>query len=313
MNIRQLAESAITDLGVDSSLLAVKWANDRFQELVSTRRIKPLRTINELVVPANLTTGTVSVTQDSTSVTGNAAAVATWTPDIIGRYFRVDSTNEWYPITGFTGSTLKLGTPYVGSTDSSASYKIVKRYYDLEEGLRYLGTMVNLTLGVEMRQWSSEKLVNNAPIRTTTGGGPYVYVEHSISDNWKRRLELYPPNTSRQLIAYTGYKKPEDLGPRDLLPSYVDSYIIQTGVKMNALDHAAMKALQSGNSQVGGTLANLAARQRTLWEKAKGDFQMKNAATDDATVILESYGKRKSIGDVMDARDHVYVDWSPLS
>lgn len=73
-------------------------------------------------------TGTVTVTQDSKTITGSGT---TWTRDMEGSFFQV-GTNEPYEIITFTSTTsLTLAIPYQNDTASAQTYTIYKRFYDL--------------------------------------------------------------------------------------------------------------------------------------------------------------------------------------
>ena len=73
-------------------------------------------------------TGTVTVTQDSKTITGSGS---TWTKDMEGSFFQITS-GEFYEIRTFTSTTsMELTIPYQGSTASAQTYKIGKRFYPL--------------------------------------------------------------------------------------------------------------------------------------------------------------------------------------
>jgi len=74
---------------------------------------------------ADYTTGTLAVTNGSTTVTGTGA---TFVAGMVGRWLQVaapSGDNEWYEIAGFTSTTvLTLKNAYQGATVSGASYTI---------------------------------------------------------------------------------------------------------------------------------------------------------------------------------------------
>jgi len=75
---------------------------------------------------ADYSTGTVTVTNNSATVTG--AGGATFIPDMAGRWIRVTAPSgdeQWYEIGAYVNSTtLTLLNPYTGVTTSGASYVI---------------------------------------------------------------------------------------------------------------------------------------------------------------------------------------------
>jgi len=74
-------------------------------------------------------TGTVSVTNGNKTVTGTGT---TWTSAMVGRFFRVEGTEDWYEIIAVGSTTsLTLRQNYLQATASSKDYKIYKKYYYL--------------------------------------------------------------------------------------------------------------------------------------------------------------------------------------
>lgn len=74
---------------------------------------------------ADYTTGTVSVTNNSATITGSTT---TFIPDMVGRWIRVTEPTgdgQWYEIGAYVSATqLTLLNPYTGLTASGASYTI---------------------------------------------------------------------------------------------------------------------------------------------------------------------------------------------
>lgn len=68
-------------------------------------------------------TGTVTVTNNSQTLTGNAAT--NWDASFIGRWFTTTADGFWYPISGFTDNhTLTLETSFEGVTAAGQTYVI---------------------------------------------------------------------------------------------------------------------------------------------------------------------------------------------
>lgn len=72
------------------------------------------------------TTGTVSVTSGSATVTGSGT---TFTAAMVGRYFKVDTEPYWYRIASYTGATsIALENVYEGSTGGTLAYTIAEAF-----------------------------------------------------------------------------------------------------------------------------------------------------------------------------------------
>jgi hypothetical protein len=77
---------------------------------------------------APYSTGTVTVTQDSKTVTGSGT---TFTKDMEGSFIQING-GEFYEIRSFTSATsISLVIPYQSSSASAQTYEIFKRFYPL--------------------------------------------------------------------------------------------------------------------------------------------------------------------------------------
>ena len=90
------------------------------------------------------TTGTVTVTQDSTAVTGLATV---WTSTHVGWIFKIDDADEYYEVSAVGGNTsITLKSAYIGSTAGAQGYTLYKVYYDLAsdfDSMRWIKQMVS--------------------------------------------------------------------------------------------------------------------------------------------------------------------------
>ena len=74
-------------------------------------------------------TGSVTVTQDSTTVTGSGT---TFTAAMVGRMFKVDDDDNYYEISAYVSATeVTLASAYTDTTTAGASYNIYKTDYAL--------------------------------------------------------------------------------------------------------------------------------------------------------------------------------------
>ena len=90
-----------------------------------------LHTRARLLTIAKYKTGTVAVTQGSPVVTGTSTV---WTPDMVGRAFKINSYEEEYRIGAVLSVTeIQLETEFTGDTGSSKSYVIAQDRYLLPE------------------------------------------------------------------------------------------------------------------------------------------------------------------------------------
>ncbi len=87
---------------------------------------------------AKYTTGTISVTNGSATVTGSGT---TFTASMVGRYFQITSATGdglWYKVAGFTSTTvITLENFYQGTTVSGVNYQVAEAF-GLPEDLHML-------------------------------------------------------------------------------------------------------------------------------------------------------------------------------
>lgn len=88
-----------------------------------------LRAKGNLILQTKISTGTVSVTNNSATATLSA----TQSTDLDNWYFKTDAHEAIFRISAHTGGsdTLTLDSVYTGDTDASAGYKLVKLDYTL--------------------------------------------------------------------------------------------------------------------------------------------------------------------------------------
>jgi len=132
LSIRQrIAEMAGLDQSnTDTDTYLKEWVNDSYN-YISGLKTWPWRLQNDIVqTVTEITTGTVSITQDSAAITFSSAP----TPSVATDYrIQFDDSDDWYDISAHTaGATAAtLADPFLGTTNGTASYTLRKVYYDL--------------------------------------------------------------------------------------------------------------------------------------------------------------------------------------
>src|SRR3990172_5468700 len=96
----EVARSALADLGDDSAglLNVLRWVGERYSQLAN-RRLKQLRQIGEVVIPAAVSAGTITIARGDERIVGDATAKAAWSSALAGRFFR--TRGAWYEIASY--------------------------------------------------------------------------------------------------------------------------------------------------------------------------------------------------------------------
>lgn len=286
---RQLVGSLDTDAGF---LLAAQWIDKRYQQLVTKVRPRHLRKLGEVVVPGRYSTGTVTVTQGSTTVTGDSTG---WTSTLEGRYFRTGS--NWYQIDTVGGATsLTLSSTYTEvDAGPGLSYDIVPRRVNLDADTRIVSSFVDHIQRLPLRHMSQEQLDLLQPGRPLVGSPPRIWAEIGVTANTpptgdNRQVEFYPYPEEDYLLHYVYLAITPTLGITDYIPDFVDPYVLIEGAMVDAFRYEAWKAIRRGDANAYSAITLEVRRQVTEWEKLMIEAAYGERASDDSNFVLELVG-----------------------
>lgn len=108
--------------------------------------LKPTTT---LTLSAPHSTGTASVTEDSTTVTFSSATLPSW---VASGVFKTSTSTTYEISTRDSSSQITLATAYTDSTDATATYEIFQESYDLPDNFGSLDGMMTYQPGVSSRE-----------------------------------------------------------------------------------------------------------------------------------------------------------------
>ena len=153
---------------------------------------------NFIIQPKETTASSVSVTQSSSSVTFSSSI----TTDVAGWYLIMDGEKDVYRIATHGGSTdaATLDSVYTGTTNTTASFKLVKLEYELGSNdiVRLISPLTifrtNLNDNPEYKVYGigEEEFDRNYPLATVSQGTPEYYkVVKILDNNWTIMLNRY--------------------------------------------------------------------------------------------------------------------------
>lgn len=166
-----------------------------------------------LILDPVINSGTVSVTNNSTSITFSTGP----TPSVAGRHIKINDHADVFIITAHTatetGATLE--SVYTGETDASASFKVMHLDYDLNDtntDILYLSSPLfayQADRG-EINHISLHQLREKWPLNQTASGVPR---EFSMISETALRFSHYGGRSSTELIKidYEYIREPPDL------------------------------------------------------------------------------------------------------
>lgn len=316
--VEDVARSALAALGSDANyLLAAQFVSDRFKQFAGRVRLRSLRQVFSVSVPANISTGTVQATRGSVTLVGDATARASWSKAMIGWWIRPGQS--WYEIGDLDPSgNLLLKVPY-GDQSCSGSYVAKQRFTPLDPAVRWIGpTMVLQRRQQPITAISMDELDTMDPARMMTnaaGTYPTVFAERghgtdNATQKTVRYVEIYPPSADTETYNYVGYVVPPDLGLQDPIPPEVDEYVLREGVLADLMRHKMAAALeaQPPRMEEAAHWRNEYRAQETVWERKLNDAFRADSASDDITFVLRrnAYSPAR---DIVNAKDEVLARW----
>lgn len=274
-------------------LLIGQWVDARWKELAASNNLRVLLREGELFMPAPFSTGTVSATRGSTTVTGSGTG---WTNALAGRHIRIRGV--WHEIATVVSPTvLELGAAYGEDTVSGAGYNIIQRRLDLAPDVRKLGVFWHMRLRRPLHTVHKQGLDLVIPSRYSINSVPTWVAEVEASENGVKRVEIYPYPRNSEIIHYTYWRTPFTLGLRDIMPDFIDIEAFREGVMVDILRHKMHKAIEAGQTEVAAFWRNEFRAQETVWKR---DHKIRvlgqEQGSDDQEFVLSREGAHPTLG-----------------
>ncbi len=311
--VDELARDIVGSLAIDEGyLIAVRWIDNRYKQLVSRVRFKHLRNIASVSIPATYDTGTVAVTLGSTAVVGTDSLWAT-TPTVathVDWWIRI--SNAWYRVAAVVSDTsLTLATAFAETTVTANSYSLVKRTHSLGSTARWLGDFVLTRLRHNMGPpIALEELDRIDPGRLLTHHYPTKVTQIGVDSSFYLQVEFYPYSAGAEIVHYAYWALPTALTLASTIPTQIDPYVLKEGALIDAYRYLKSKARQAGQFDAANSWGNDEQRQQTRWERNIQEAVRTDQGADDKSFILSMYGGGRGVGPMRTAHDYVYTNWS---
>ncbi len=301
-----VARAALAAVNSDAGIiLAEQWVNERYANLAARTTLRALHKTAELIVPAVISIGTVTIASGAGVVTGDATAIAAWGTELVGRYIQLHTA--WYEIAGVVNGTLELAGTYSEDTVTATSYRIVQRFFTLADDARTLGNFVPSQRRMPLRKMSQGDLDSFAPYRQHLGFGPLAVIDFGVDASRRRIVELYPYSTTPQQVRYDYWAHPPRLELTDEIPGAVDLHMLKEGVLIDCFRFLAAKAMQSGDANGAAYWRNESRAQENRWEQYVNQALLNDRGTDDLETRLRSSQSGMHGMDIMTAYDELWA------
>jgi hypothetical protein len=162
-------------------LLAQRWTIDGFRRIAERRCWSWLVRFNQFILPDQYATGTVTVTQNSTTVTGSGTA---WDASMVNRQFRIGNSTPIYTITAVTSATsLELQFPWGGATQGGVTYSIYQCYFTPPSDFRSFLSLYDPNFNWQLRLNISQQELNSWDAQRANTGQAYCVASYDYSMN----------------------------------------------------------------------------------------------------------------------------------
>lgn len=173
------------------------------------------------MVPTPYSTGTVTVTQNSTSVTGSGT---TWTSAHIGQQFIVGGQAPFYTISAVPSATsLTLDRVYGGTSGAGLTYTIVQVYLVAPSDLLRLDSVIDPDNFWRLNlNWTQEALdrIDAQRSHTSSGSTSRILATAPFSSAGLLRYELWPRPASAKSYPFRYTKRIADLSAASDTPIF---------------------------------------------------------------------------------------------
>lgn len=229
-----------------SFLLAQTLVERAWEEILKERRWSFLVAEGQLLAPGSVTAGTVTVTQFSKSVVGDATAAAAWqaispnTP-ITAQQFRVGTGGPLYNITAFDGSsTLTLDRFYGESSGAAQTYQVYQCYFSPPStDFKRWVSVGNPVQGYPLVLNKMKAEIDIKDPQRGAQGDAYWVAQYKADANGNPLYELWPHPTNAASYLALYERNGQPLTVSDILPAAIPKGLLTN----RALHHAYMWAM----------------------------------------------------------------------
>jgi hypothetical protein len=220
-------------LGLDiaetnTATLIKRWLNFAYKDMAGYYPWAWLESREQVVTEADYTTGTVSATSASTTITFSGAITASRT----GYFIQFSSADDWYKISAHTAGsdTATLETAYVQSSNLTAgTFTIRKFYYSLSSSCERIIDVMQAVSPRKLRMINVLHYDQFRPFTTSTGDTQAIitYGQDSTG-NWT--FIPYPFPDSAIILEFKTIKKITELSANTdtpIFPARFDSIWIE--------------------------------------------------------------------------------------
>jgi hypothetical protein len=260
--------------------LAEQFINYAFRDLIEKRKWSWSIAQSQFVFPAAVTTGTVTVVNNSNAVVGLGTA---WTTAMIGRQFRTSTLTPVYTIIAVgSPTTLTLDQPWGAASASAQGYKIYIAYQIPPTDFHAFTTVWDANFSWSLWTDMSQAELNTYDAQRAAQGTPYVVADFDYTNlafgggvisPQVPRFEIWPHQISAYVIPFMYEKRFPDLNDSNgELPRFIPGNVLLEG-GLAALARWPGPDAEHRNPYFSIQLAQM---HQTLFDKAVRELQVQD-------------------------------------
>lgn len=212
-----------TDTGNQTRV--ARWINFTQQNLCSRYPWSFMLGHEAIVTIPDYTTGTVSVSNGGTTVTG-AGTTFTAAMAVGAQYYIQFSTQiDWYPISAFSSATsITIANPYQQPNGAGLKFIIRKRWYSLSAAADRILDIVNWDTPVKLVELDPRSIDDFYPDTQSTNSS-YGYFPYGYDISGNLQISPYPFPSDARLLEIKTRTRPVDMSGT-ALPSIPNKYAL---------------------------------------------------------------------------------------
>lgn len=195
--------------------LAQEFVNTAYSRVIAGNRWSRLRGTSGFLIPDEYSTGTITLTNGSTTVTGSGT---TFTSAMVGRQLMPSQKAPYLDIAAYVGPTeLTLATAWGGPTTSDVAYSIVGAYHAVPTDFLMFLSIVDVENNWKLHTNFLPEQIDLWDAQRTSTGNPWIIMPAPPTSAGARRMEIWPRPSTEKYLPFTYIKKPALLSsPGDL-------------------------------------------------------------------------------------------------
>ncbi len=311
--LESIAAQVVASVGGEIGYpLVAEWVKARYQQVATRVKLKHLRQLGQVNIPAAISIGTATVAKGSDAIALSGLTASTLPQNIAGWFIRVETVwyevLEWSPTNTATDFQLRIKSPYTESVLlSGAAYTLVSRYTPVDPRAAWLGnSWVHARHRRPLTRTTMDRLNLLAPYRPLVGTGGPLWVAEGPEINGVKTVEVYPYTTTLEALFYVYWQDVPEVSLTEELSTRMKPYALKEGALIDCYRYLMNQALQKDKVEVAGFYRNEMRTQETMWERYFKELVQSDQGEEDGQMILKTLRGNHGSGDIKNARDQIW-------